>query len=606
MKKRKIIERLGAFILGIVAAIYSMGGYLFSEEYVVETDAATYTYDQDFENYLTAQGFPDSYKAALRQLHAEHPNWVFTAFQTGLDWDIVIENEMTFKRNLVPDTSSYPSSYKDTTISGSYDWVNDEWIVLSSPYWVQASQEIVEYYMDPRNFLTETYIFQFEQQTYNAEVQNLEGVEKILEGTFMSYAVVEGTESSSEADNEYIFSDTYSVKEKYLYGLDFQTTVKDFLANLYSETGELRLVGSDGVEKSEGEYVGTGDIVRLYTEDSSPQLLASCTVVLYGDLDGNGVANSMDRAYLKLYVKGNYVFSAAQTKAADVNQDDSINSLDRAYLKLQVKGSYTINQSYQEAMTYAEVFMEVGAALNVSPYTLASRVRQEQGTEGTSKLISGTVSGYEGYYNYFNINASGTTTEEIITNGLNEAVECGWNTRYKAIYGGAEKLAENYISKGQDTLYLQKFDVDATYYSLYWHQYMQNLMAAANEGYNVYVAYSELGALDEALVFKIPVYENMPSSACAKPTVDGNPNYKLKSLSIQYYSIDFSRDVYDYYITVPKSVKSLKISAEAYASTTSISGTGTITITSSTTQVTVKTTAENGDTAVYTIHLTRS
>ncbi len=642
MKKRKIRERLGVIALSLAAVLYSIGGTLFSEKYTVEAEAATYEYDEEFEDYLTEQGFPESYKDLLRQLHADHPNWVFTAFQTGIEWDTAVENEMIFKRNLVPDTSSYPSSYKDTTLSGSYDWVNDEWIVLSSPYWVQASQAIVEYYMDPRNFLTDTYIFQFEQQTYNADVQNLEGVEKILEGTFMSYAVVEGT--GADNGNSYIFSDTYAVAETYLYGLEYETTVEDFLSNIYSEAGEFCVLDADGEEKSADEYVGTGDVVQLFVYDeeesesetdsedkdeaetgpdtssndeeeaetdskeetAEPELLTSCTVILYGDLDGNGQANALDRAYLKMYVKGNYTFSDAQTIAADVNRDDSISSLDRAYLKMQVQGNYTIDQSYEVALTYGEVFMQIAEEINVSPYTLASRVREEQGVNGTSLLISGTVEGYEGYYNYYNIQANGTTTEDIITNGLDYAVDNGWDTRYKALLGGATVIAENYISKGQDTLYLQKFDVDSTYYSLYWHQYMQNLLVATSEGYEVYLAYVEMDALDEAFVFKIPVYENMPDTVCEKPTADGNPNYKLKSLSIQYYSIDFDRDVYDYYITVPKSVKNLKISAEPYASTTSISGIGTVTITSSTKTVTVKTTAENGDTAVYTIHLTRS
>ena len=39
----------------------------------------TYQSDGNFEQYLSNQGFPESYKQGLRQLHAEYPNWVFTA-----------------------------------------------------------------------------------------------------------------------------------------------------------------------------------------------------------------------------------------------------------------------------------------------------------------------------------------------------------------------------------------------------------------------------------------------------------------------------------------------------------------------------------------------
>lgn len=605
MKKRRFEKRLKAAVFGIVMICVPVGENIMPCR-VINAEAATYVYDQEFEDYLTQQGFPESYKPALRQLHADHPSWVFTAFHTNLDWTTVIDNEMTFTRNLVPDTSAYPSSYKDTTLAKAYDWENSCWFVLSDPYWVQASRQAVEYYMDPRNFLTEKYMFQFELETFSNEVQNLEGVEKILEGTFMSHALVDGTDTA--ADNEYIFSDTYSVKDTYLCGLTYKTTVKTLLAGLRSDAGTLRVVTSDGRVKTADEYVGTGDFVQVVSSASANgQIVAGCPVLLFGDLDGDGQVNSVDRAYLKMYILGKYSLSDIQVKAADVNQDGAVNSIDRAYLKMQVSGKYTIDQLCKtESLTYGELFMQVGEELNVSPYTLASRVRQEQGTAGTSALISGTVEGYEGYYNYFNIQAYGETREEIIKNGMEEAKANGWDTRYKAIVGGATKLAQNYILQGQDTLYLQKFDVDGQKYGYYWHQYMQNLLAAANEGLNVYKAYSNMGALDQSFVFKIPVYDNMPAAACPKPTQDGNPNYKLKSLSIQYYTIDFDRDVYDYYIDVPRSVRSLKISAQAYASTTSITGTGTVSISTTTSVVVVRTQAENGDTKEYRIHLRRT
>ncbi len=618
MKKRKMRKAFKVTVFSAAVALSSINGNIFYST-LTEALAATYTYDQEFEDYLTQQGFPENYKSALRQLHADHPTWVFTAFHTNLDWETVIENEMTFRRNLVPDTDSYPSSYKDTTINGAYDWENNRWYVLSAPYWVQASQAIVEYYMDPRNFLTEEYMFQFELETFNGDVQNLEGVEKILSGTFMSDVLVEG--SGTVAENEYISSEVYTVLDAYICGLDYMTTVEDFLADLNSDAGALRLVNAQGEEKAADEYVGTGDLVQVIADvpaenqeaDSSgtapdEEILSACPVLLFGDLDGNGQVNSIDRAYLKMYILGRYTLTDIQKKAADVSQDGAVNSVDRAYVKMQVSGSYSINQQSSDTseMTYAEVFMKIGEEINVSPYTLASRVRQEQGVYGTSELISGTVPGYEGYYNYYNIQAYGTTREEIVRNGMEEAKANGWDSRYKAILGGATKLAENYISKGQDTLYLQKFDVEGEYYNYYWHQYMQNLLVATSEGYNVYLAYSGMDALDEAFVFKIPVYDNMPDSACERPTQDGNPNYKLKSLTIRYYTIDFNRDVYDYYIDVPRSVKSLNISAEAYASTTKITGTGTISIDSSTSLVTVTTQAENGDTKEYRIHLRRT
>ena len=169
-----------------------------------------------------------------------------------------------------------------------------------------------------------------------------------------------------------------------------------------------------------------------------------------------------------------------------------------------------------DSKTYAAAFFDIGSTLKVSPCHLACRVYQEQG-KGQSALISGTYSGYEGYYNYYNIKASGSSNKAIIENGLTYAKQQGWNSRYKSLQGGAKILSQNYILKGQDTLYLQKYDVDNSYNGLYAHQYMQNIMAPYTESSMVKSAYQSTGAINNSFVFKIPVYLNMPSAACAKP-----------------------------------------------------------------------------------------
>ncbi len=170
----------------------------------------------------------------------------------------------------------------------------------------------------------------------------------------------------------------------------------------------------------------------------------------------------------------------------------------------------------QANFTYAYGFWAIGKEMNISPFHLASRVYQEQG-QGTSPLISGTYPGYEGYYNYFNIGASGKTDKEVIENGLAYAKKQNWNTPYYALHFGAKTLGANYISKGQDTLYLQKFDVDSSSNGMFWHQYMQNICAPTSEAVSIRKLYEEAGAVDNMFVFKIPVYKNMPEE-CPLPT----------------------------------------------------------------------------------------
>lgn len=198
-----------------------------------------------------------------------------------------------------------------------------------------------------------------------------------------------------------------------------------------------------------------------------------------------------------------------------------------------VANSFMKGEIPNEGMTYAGAFTGIGRELKISPFHLASRVLQEQGTKGTSQLISGTYKGYEGYYNYFNVGASGRDTE-LIVKGLTEARNRGWNSRYASLKGGAEVIGKNYILRGQDTLYLQKFNVTTN--NRYNHQYMQNIMAPASEAPSINKAYSNTGSLNNSFVFKIPVYGNMPASACSQP--DSTDTITLNKASIDSLAVD--------------------------------------------------------------------
>lgn len=404
------------------------------------------TSDSDYAATLKKAGFPDSYIPYLTALHAKYPNWVFQAVKTGLDWDTVIKNESKKGVNVVSKSSD--DSMKSTD-SGCYDWTTNTYTIIDSSTWVTASSGIIAYYMDPRNFLDATNIFQFEALSYSSS-QTLNGVKAIVANTFLA------------------------------------SSVKD----------------ADGT---------------------------------------------------------------------------------------------TLN--------YPNALLSIGKSTGVSPYHLAARLIQEQGTKGTSSMISGTYSGYVGYYNYFNYGASGTTTTAVLVSGLKYAKNQGWNTRYKSISGGATLLGKNYINRGQDTLYFEKFNVVYTA-GLYSHQYMQNLSAAYSEGRKMATAYTDKS---QAFVFRIPVYNNMPSSAVTF-TKTGNPNNYLKTLKVSGQSLtpSFAGATTSYSLVVDNSVSSITVSATAVASTSTVSGTGKYTLSVGTNKISIKCKSQSGSTKTYTITVVRS
>lgn len=185
--------------------------------------------------------------------------------------------------------------------------------------------------------------------------------------------------------------------------------------------------------------------------------------------------------------------------------------------------------------TYADIFMRAGAAAGISPYFLASRALQEMGVDGESQLAHGTLAGYEGYYNYFNIGSYpnpsvengqringalfamyGNDPEEKEISPDEAAVMIPWDTAEKSILGGAVFIANRYVNAGQNTLYFQKFDVIPED-GLYTRQYAQNIQMAWAEGLRYYTAYREIGLASSPFVFRIPFYRDMPDTPVQLP-----------------------------------------------------------------------------------------
>lgn len=273
--------------------------------------------------------------------------------------------------------------------------------------------------------------------------------------------------------------------------------------------------------------------------------------------------------------------------------------------------------------SYAQTFVNAGASAGVSPIFLAARARQEQGTSGSAAITGGGFTYnnqyYSGLYNFYNIGAtSGTDAvyKGLIyanggENGTAKSTTYGrpWNSISGSIIGGAQKIGASYISIGQDTLYLQKWDVlaNAQSQSLYTNQYMTNIEAPKSESYTSYNAYSDYGLLDEALTFNIPVFDNMPAST-SPPTTLGNPNNYLNDLTVNNNTIaNFDKGTTTYSINVPSAVSSINIGATKISSSATItSGTGTTILANATTAINVIVKAGNGTTKTYTINVLKS
>lgn len=430
-------------------------GYVSAAYVQLTSSGSQSSSDADFESYMTKQGFPESYKPYLRKLHEQHPKWIFTAQKLGVDWNTALKEECVVGRNLVH--SSALASWKSME-KGAYDFNGGYWYGLDGS-WVAASKEIIMYYMDPRNFLNDTYIFMFENQSYDPSYQTESGVKTILADTFMS-------------------------------------------------------------------------------------------------------------------------------------------------------GSYTCPDT-KKKYTYSQTFMDAAKKSGVSPYHLASRCRNEQGVNGAPQSL-GTVKGYENYFNFFDIQAYATSTMTAAEMGCKYAKTTNptyllpWTNQYKSIVGGSIFLGTGYITKGQDTLYLQKFDMVDGGNGLYYHQYMTCVFGQANEAISLKNAYSQ-DILNSAMEFKIPVYNNMPDKLCPKPTSSGDNNNYLKSLSVSGTSISpkFDKFTASYTAKVNAEVSSVTVNANPLGKSAKVSGKGKVSLKTGENTVKVTCTAASGVKRTYTIKITR-
>ena len=206
---------------------------------------------------------------------------------------------------------------------------------------------------------------------------------------------------------------------------------------------------------------------------------------------------------------------------------------------------YVASDGTNKTISYAETFLLAGVYSGVSPYHLASRVKQEVAGAGRfSSSVTGTVPGYEGYYNFYNIGAynntapggavasglkfaaNGSASKAVIGNkSFNDYIKIPWNNRYSAILGGAAFIGNNYILRGRIRLILRSLTLQR---KIHFHTSIcQRCFSPSSESMITKRAYAELK--DEPLVFSIPVFQNMPPVISERPVDIPSPNNWLSS-----------------------------------------------------------------------------
>ncbi len=413
---------------------------------------------ESYEESLLRQGFPKSYVEYLVPLHEKYPEWEFVPMITGLDWQKSINGERDpHKKQLIE--NNVQTSFKCSCSSC-------KGVIQESPNWVSASEEAVKYYMDPRNFLTEEYIFQFESTAYDSS-HTKAGVEAILKNTWMHDSSI-----------------------TYLNGL-----------------------GNEKTYKEDGVAVKYSDVILKSAKDSgmSAYYLASKMVQEVGSSSSSNAGGSSGKN-APFYGIYNYYNIGAYTGVRDG-----------------LEWANGFMKTIRSTVMYKSADTSSSKVVTIPSNTEVYYISTSDDFYRVSTIVGGTT--YKGYVKKDNISAYTSYGRP-------------WTNPYKTIYYGAQYIYDSF-SETQYTSYLQKFNVNPKSETLYGHEYMANVRAAAFESQKTYKAYVSAGIIGNKKVFSIPVFKNMPGAdmtredyfKAEKPTVTVS-EYTGASITLSWTSLE--------------------------------------------------------------------
>lgn len=232
----------------------------------VNNSYAATTYKQTLKSGIS--NFPKEYQETLKQIQKLHPNWTFEAYYTGLPWNTLVLNETaTHGRNRVIKSADYSWRCSCGNIASGY---------------ACASEGIVKYYLDPRNFLNEVNIFQFLEISYNSKIHNINGIKNAVKGTFLdkeiTYTLIEKKEVEVEKQVEKTIDNTITtqketVKEikdveveytKHYAEIILEAAKKSNMSPYSIVTKIIQEVGTNGSSSVSGTYDGEKGIYKGY------------------------------------------------------------------------------------------------------------------------------------------------------------------------------------------------------------------------------------------------------------------------------------------------------------------------------------------------------
>lgn len=150
----------------------------------------------------------------------------------------------------------------------------------------------------------------------------------------------------------------------YIYGIPERVTPAILKENYTRMNYVLMNLESVTPAANDPNYIGTGYKIRY---ESGIGTYKTLTVIVKGELTGNGVINASDYLLLKTAIMGTTVLSEANTIAADLNGDGDLSSNDYIKIKMHFYGKYDIHSD--ELVIPSEDTSSTGGSSSKEPWT---------------------------------------------------------------------------------------------------------------------------------------------------------------------------------------------------------------------------------------------
>jgi len=253
--------------------------------------------------------------------------------------------------------------------------------------------------------------------------------------------------SAKAATNDSVLAETslYFLKDNFIYDVSVGTSLSTFVSNMSSN---VTVYTSAGKKATSSDIISTGCYFTLNSK--------KYTVIVSGDVDGNGVINSTDYLRVKGHFISNITLNNNDFKAADIDNSSSINTSDYLRIKSSFIGTYFLQSSPEYIAKKSLVSNMLSAAellMNISELDASFNLSTTSSTENANisgTLLANNIKTQTPNFSFkVNANSSGVSlpiSESHYNNGTLYSVNDGKKYKVKASYADVSKYLSSYVA----------------------------------------------------------------------------------------------------------------------------------------------------------------